>query len=31
VLCGGTLSLSFEVIDPQPFHFAPGYFIAVQA
>ncbi len=31
VLCEGTLSLDFEVIDVQPFHFAPGYFIAVQA
>ncbi|MBW3610635.1 MAG: hypothetical protein KY438_03785 [Actinobacteria bacterium] len=31
VLCPGTLGLTFEVIDSEPFHFLPGYFIAIRA
>ncbi len=31
LLCPRTLGLTFEVTDSQPFHFLPGYFIAIQA
>ncbi len=30
-VCPHTLGLTFEVTDTQPFHFLPGYFIAIQA